>query len=116
MKFAHACLVTGLVIGVPCAGFAQQIKGSPPDIKYCDALGKADSSLFPAMEALPASDAVTMNRCDTDTRVSIATLEEQLRGTKIEPPPHDSFAHHGRSIGNIRERRGRRRSKRARSA
>jgi glutathione peroxidase-family protein len=83
MKFVQTCLVTGLVIGIPCAGFAQQSKGSPSDIKYCDALSKAYSSLFPAMEAMPASDAVTMNRCDTDTRVSIATLEEKLRGKKI---------------------------------
>ena len=102
MKFAHACLVTGLVIGIPCAGFAQQIKGSPSDIKYCDALSKAYSSLFPAIEAMPASDAVTMNRCDTDTRVSIATLEEKLRGKKIEPPPHESFAQQVGLTGNIR--------------
>ena len=54
MKFAQACLVTGLVIGIPCVGFAQQSKGSPSDIKYCDALSKAYSSLFPAMEAMPA--------------------------------------------------------------
>ena len=102
MKFAHACLVTGLVIGIPCAGFAQQIKGSPSDIKYCDALSKAYSSLFPAMEAMPASDAVTMNRCDTDTRASIATLEEKLRGKKIEPPSHESFAQQVGLTGNIR--------------
>jgi hypothetical protein len=28
MKFVQTCLVTGLVIGIPCAGFAQQSKGS----------------------------------------------------------------------------------------
>ncbi len=100
MKFVQTCLVTGLVIGIPCAGFAQQSKGSSSDIKYCDALSKAYSSLFPAMEAMPASDAVT--RCDTDTRVSIATLEEKLRGKKIEPPPHESFAQQVEITGNIR--------------
>jgi hypothetical protein len=99
MKFMQACLVAGLVIGIPCVGFAQQSKGSPSDVKYCDALSKAYSSLFPAMEAMPASDAVTMNRCDTDTRVSIATLEEKLKGKKIEPPPHEGFAQQTASTG-----------------
>ena len=92
MKFAQACLVTGLVIGIPCVGFAQQSKGSPSDIKYCDALSKAYSSLFPAMEAMPASDAVTMNRCDTHPRVSIVTLEDKLKNKKIELPPHVGVA------------------------
>jgi hypothetical protein len=102
MKFVQACLVTGLVIGIPCVGFAQQSKGSPSDIKYCDALSKAYSSLFPAMEAMPASDAVTMNRCDTDTRASIAALEKKLKGKKIEPPPHESVAQQTGSTGNPR--------------
>ena len=92
MKFMQACLVTGLVIGIPCVGFAQQSKGSPSDVKYCDALSKAYSSLFPVMEAMPVSDAVAMSRCDTDTRVSIATLEGKLKGKKIEPLPHEGFA------------------------
>src|ERR1700730_1144289 len=99
MKFAHTCLVTSLVIGIPCAGFAQQSKGSPSYIKYCDSLSKAYSSLFPAMEAMPVSDAVMMNRCDTDTRVSIAMLEQKLKGKKIEPPPHESFAQQSGSSG-----------------
>ena len=41
---------------------AQQAKGSPSDIKYCNALGKAYSSMFPVMEGMPASDAVAMSR------------------------------------------------------
>ncbi len=33
------------------------------------------------------------------TRVSIATLEEKLKGKKIEPPPHESFAQQTGSTG-----------------
>jgi hypothetical protein len=102
MKFVQACLVTGLLIGIPCVGFAQQSNGSPPDIKYCDALSKAYSSLFPVMEGMPASDAVTMNRCNTDTRASIAALEKKLKDKKIEPPPHESVAQQAGSTGNPR--------------
>jgi hypothetical protein len=75
---------------------------NPSDIKYCDALSKVYSSLFPVMERMPASDAVTMNRCNTDTRASIATLEEKLRDKKIEPPPHESVAQQTGSTGNTR--------------
>jgi hypothetical protein len=92
MKFVQACLVTGLVFGIPAVTSAQQIKASPSDIVYCNALGKAYSSMFPAMEAMPASDAVTMNRCDTHTRVSIVTLEDKLKNKKIELPPHVGVA------------------------
>jgi hypothetical protein len=83
MKFMQACLVTGLIIGIPCIAFAQQSKGSPSDIKYCNALSKAYSSLFPAMEAMPVSDAMMMDRCESDTGVSIATLEQKLKGKKM---------------------------------
>jgi len=31
--------------------------------------------------------------------VSIATLEEKLKGKKIEPPPHESFAQQTGSTG-----------------
>src|SRR4051794_2189390 len=102
MTFVQVYLATGLVIGIPCVGFAQQSKGSPSDIEYCDALSKVYSSLFPVMEGMPASDAVTMNRCNTDTRASIATLEEKLRDKKIEPPPHESVAQQTGSTGNTR--------------
>jgi hypothetical protein len=43
-----------------------------------------------------------MNRCNTDTRASIATLEEKLRDKKIEPPPHESVAQQTGSTGNTR--------------
>ena len=62
MKFVQVCLATGLVFGIPFLAAAQQAKGSPSDIKYCNALGKAYSSMFPVMEGMPVSDAVAMSR------------------------------------------------------
>jgi hypothetical protein len=93
MKFVKACVATGLAFGIPFGAAAQQPAGTQPDIRYCNDLAKTYSSLWPAMEAMPAADAVAINRCNTDPRAAIAALEVKFRAKKIELPPHEAVAH-----------------------
>ena len=94
MKIVKLCLVTGLSFGLPFAAAAQQnvAKGTPSDIKYCNALAKSYSSLYPVQEGMPASDVVTLSRCDSDPQATIAALERKLKDKNIELPPNDGVA------------------------
>jgi hypothetical protein len=94
MKIVHICLMTGFAFNLPFVAVAQQSMGeaSAPDISYCKALGRTYSRMFPVQEGMPAADVMTIERCDTDARTSIATLEKKLKGQKIELPPHESVA------------------------
>ena len=88
MKSVRFGLMTALAFGLPLAATAQQsvAKGTPSDIRYCDALAKSYSSLFPAQEAIAASDVVLLSRCDSDTQATIAALEHKLKDKKIDLP------------------------------
>ncbi|SRR6266550_7838283 len=94
MKIVKFCLMTGLAFGLPFAAAAQQdvAKGTPSDIKYCDALGKAYARMFPVQEGMTAADVTTISRCDADTQQTIATLERKMKDQKIELPPHEGVA------------------------
>jgi hypothetical protein len=102
MKIAKFCLMTSLAFGLPFAATAQQsvAKGSPSDIEYCNALGKAYSSMWSANEAMPVAAATAISRCNTDTQATIAALEGKLRDQKIELPPHRVVAQPPGSTGN----------------
>lgn len=88
MKSVTFGLMTALAFGLPVAATAQQsiAKGGPSDVKYCDALAKSYSSMFPAQEAMAASDVVLVSRCGTDTQTTIAALEHKLKDKKIDLP------------------------------
>src|SRR5882757_6752499 len=94
MKIVKFCLMMGLGFGLPFAAAAQQnvAKGTPPDIKYCNALAKSYSSLFPVQEGMPAADVITLSRCDSDPQATIAALEKKLKDKKIDLPPDERVA------------------------
>jgi hypothetical protein len=102
MKIVNFCLMTGLVLGLPTIASAQQnvAGGTSSDIKYCNALAKSYSSLFPAQEGMPASDVTTLARCDSDPRPTIAVLEKKLSDKKIDLPHDDRVAQPPGSTGN----------------
>jgi hypothetical protein len=88
MKSLRFGLMTALAFGLPLAATAQQsvAKGTPSDIRYCDALAKSYSSLFPAQEGMAASDVVLLSRCDSDTQATTVALEHKLKDKKIDLP------------------------------
>ena len=94
MKSVTFGLMTALAFGLPIAATAQQsiAKGGPSDVRYCNALAKSYSSLFPAQEAMAAPDVVLLSRCDTDTQATIVALEHKLRDKKIDLPSDDRVA------------------------
>jgi hypothetical protein len=94
MKIPSLCLMTVLTFGLPLAASAQQnvARGGAADVKYCNALAKSYSSMFPAQEGMAASDVVTLSRCDSDTQATIATLEKKLGDKKIDLPHDDRVA------------------------
>jgi hypothetical protein len=93
MTIVKFCLMTGLAFGLPFAAAAQNVaKGTPSDIKYCNALAKSYSSLYPAQEGMPASDVATLSRCDSDPQATIAALERKMKDKKIELPHDDRVA------------------------
>ena len=102
MKIMNFCLIAGLAFGLPLAAAAQQnvAKGTLSDIKYCDALAKAYSSMWPAQEGMPAANAVTLSQCNTDPQTTIATLERQMKDQKFELPPNEAVAQPPASTGN----------------
>jgi len=102
MKIVNLCLMTGLAFGLPFAASAQQnvAKATPADIKYCNALAKSYSSLFPAQEGMAVSDVVLLSRCDTDTQATIAALEHKLKDKKIDLPSDGRVAQPPGSTGN----------------
>jgi short subunit fatty acids transporter len=88
MKSVRFAVMTAFAFGLPLAATTQQslAKGTPSDVKYCAAMAKAYSSLFPAQEGMAASDVVLLSRCDTDTQATIAALEHKLKDKKIDLP------------------------------
>ena len=94
MKIIHISLVTGFALGFPLVVAAQQsaTKAGAADISYCKALARTYSRLFPVQESMPVGDVMTIERCDTDPRTSIAALEMKLRDKRIELPPHEGIA------------------------
>jgi hypothetical protein len=102
MKFAKFCLMMGLAFGLPFATAAQQnvAKGTPSDIKYCNALAKSYSSLFPVQQGMPAADVVTLSRCDSDPQATIAALEKKLKDKNIELPSDARVAQPPGSTGS----------------
>ena len=94
MRMVKFCLMTGLAFGLPFDAAAQNVaKGSLSDIKYCNALARSYSSLYPVQEGMTASDAATLSRCDSDPQATIAALEKKLKDKKIDLPPDDRVAH-----------------------
>ena len=104
MKFVNICLATGLAFGLPFAAAAQQdvAKGTPSDIKYCEALAKAYSSMWPVQEGMTVANAVTLSECRTNPQPTIATLEKKMKDQKFELPPHEGVAQPPGSTGNAR--------------
>jgi hypothetical protein len=102
MKSVRFALMTALVLGLPVAATAQQnvAKGTPSDMKYCAALAKSYSSLFPAQEGMAASDVVLLSRCDTETQATITALEHKLKDKKIDLPADSRVAQPPGSTGN----------------
>ncbi len=102
MKSVRFGLMTALAFGLPLAATAQQsvAKGSPSDIKYCAALAKSYSSLFPAQEGMAASDVLLLSRCDSETLATITALEHKLKDKKIDLPSDGRVAQPPGSTGN----------------
>lgn len=102
MKSVSFGLMTVVAFGLPLAATAQQslAKGTPSDIKYCAALAKSYSRLFPAQEGMAASDVVLLSRCDTDTQATITALEHKLKDKKIDLPSDGRMAQPPGSTGN----------------
>lgn len=94
MMLVRFGLMTALAFGLPVAATAQQsiAKGSPADVKYCNALAKSYSSMFPAQEGMAAADVVLLSRCDSDTQATIVTLEHKLKDKKIDLPADGRLA------------------------
>ena len=93
MKTAKICLMAGLAFGLPFAATAQNVaRGGPSDIKYCNALAKSYSSMFPTQEGMPVCAAVTLSLCYSDTQATIAALETKLKDKKIDLPPDERLA------------------------
>jgi hypothetical protein len=94
VKIVKLCLMTGLAIGLPFAAGAQQnvARATPSDIKYCNALAKSYSSMYPVQEGMSGADTVTLSRCDSDPQATIAALEKKLKDKKIDLPPDERVA------------------------
>src|SRR5260221_12051305 len=106
MKIVKFCLMTGLAFGLPFAAAAQQnvAKGTPSDIKYCNALARSYSSLFPVQQGMPAGDLVTLSRCDSDPPATIAALQRKLKDKNIQLPSDPRSARRPGSTGNSHTR------------
>jgi hypothetical protein len=91
MRIANLCLVMAAVSGFPVVAAAQQnaAEGRAADIKYCNALVRSYQSTHPVQQGMPASDAVTLSRCNTDPQPTIAELERKLTDKKITLPADD---------------------------
>ena len=102
MKSVRFAVMTAFAFGLPLAATAQQsvAKGAPSDVKYCAAMAKSYSSLFPAQEGMAASDVVLLSRCDTDTQATIVALEHKLKDKKIDLPSDGRVAQPPNSTGN----------------
>ena len=101
MRMLKFCLMTGFAFGLPFAAAAQNLaKAIPSDIKYCNALAKSYSSLYPVNEGMSVADATILTQCDSDPQAAIAALERKLKDKKISLPPDDRIAHAAESTRN----------------
>jgi len=102
MTLVKVGLMTALAFALPFAATAQQsvAKGSPSDIKYCAALAKSYSGMYPTQEAMSVSDVVLLSRCDTDTQATVVTLEHKLKDKKIDLPSDSRVAQPPGSASN----------------
>jgi hypothetical protein len=102
MKSVRFGLMTVLAFGLPFAATAQQsvAKGTPSDAKYCAALAKSYTSMFPAQEGMAASDVVLLSHCDTDPQATIVALEHKLKDKKIDLPSDGRVAQPPGSSGS----------------
>lgn len=91
MKIANLCLVVGVMSGLPVVAAAQQnaAEGKAAEIRYCNALVRSYQGAYPVQQGMPASDAVTLTRCNTAPGPTIAELERKLTDKKITLPPDD---------------------------
>lgn len=93
MKIMTLCAITGLAVGLPFAGSAQQTSGgTAADIKYCNALASSYERMWSKQQAMPASDVVTLSRCASDPRTTIAVLEKKLTDKRVALPHDDRVA------------------------
>jgi hypothetical protein len=104
MKVATLSLVAGLLFGLPFSTSAQQntASGTPSDVQYCNALVRAYQSAWPNQQGMPASDAVTLSRCSSEPRETIAVLEKKLTDKKVALPPDNRIAEQPGSSNNRR--------------
>ena len=91
MRIANLFLVMSVVSGFSVVAAAQQnaTGGKAADIKYCNALVRSYQGAHPVQQGMPASDAVTLSRCNTDPGPTIAELERKLTDKKITLPPDE---------------------------
>ena len=85
MKIVKFCVMTGLAFGLPFAATAQQnvAKGTPSDIKYCDALGRAYARMFPVQEGMTAADVTAIGQCNADTQEDDSHAREEDEGPEV---------------------------------
>jgi hypothetical protein len=91
MKIVNLCLMAGVVFGLPVVANAQQntAQDKAAEIKYCNALVRSYQGTHPTQQGMPASDAVTLSRCNSDPGPTIAELERKLTDKKVTLPPDD---------------------------
>ncbi len=93
MKTSTLCLAAGLALSLPFAASAQQnTASSAGDVKYCNALAKSYSSMFPVQEGMSVGDVMTLNQCDSNARATITVLEKKLADKKIDLPHDERIA------------------------
>ena len=80
MRFGSLALIACAAFALPVATFAQST-----DAEYCKKLGSL-ARLYGSNTG-PVPEAVA--KCDTDTKGSIATLEQHLQADKIKLPPRN---------------------------
>jgi hypothetical protein len=68
--------------------------------KVCNALAKSYQSLFPTQEGMPVGDVVTLSRCNTEPKATIALLEKKLADKRIDLPHDDRVAQPPGSTSN----------------
>jgi len=101
MKIVILGLAAGLACGIALSASAQQGEAgaSAGDIKYCNALAKSFQSMHPLQEGMPVSDVVTLSKCDSEPKQTIAVLEKKLTDKKIDLPHDDRIAQPPGSTG-----------------
>src|SRR5215475_7749414 len=101
MRIVSFCLVAGLGLGMATSAFAQNAGGGAAgDIKYCNALAKSYQGMQPVQEGMPAADVVTLSKCESDPKTTIAVLEKKLTDKRIDLPHDERVAQPPNSTRN----------------